>query len=156
MKCNQAKRCCKLRDDELNQLDDLDGDSVFSLTSHEVGRLGERLACIYLRERGYEIVECNYRCDEGEVDIVAFDADAEEVVLVEVKTRRKSAHESDAYPEEAVDERKRTRYRRIARCYVTEHFPVLSIRFDVIAITLYKDSMAELEHIYSAFDWTAE
>ena len=51
-----------------------------------VGKLGEELAGRFLRERGYQILTTNYRCRQGEVDIVA--KDGEEVVFVEVRTRR--------------------------------------------------------------------
>jgi len=55
----------------------------------EVGRLGEDLAVRYLRELGYQILTTNYRCRQGEVDIVA--REGEEVVFVEVRTRRSQA-----------------------------------------------------------------
>lgn len=133
----------------------LQGSLIDDLTPRELGDMGEEIAALYLCERGYEIVERNYRCVEGEADIVAFDMDAEEVVLVEVKTRR-ARHIADApYPEEAVDERKRRRYRRIASCYAMAHFPVPSIRFDVIAVTLAPGCEAGVEHLFGAFDWDA-
>lgn len=95
-----------------------------TLTSHEVGVLGEIIASCYLEERGYDILERNYRCPEGEADLVAYDRVEEQVVLVEVKTRRARNVRSAAelYPEEAVDDGKRCRYRRIASRYLTEHF----------------------------------
>ncbi len=52
----------------------------------ELGKLGEELAGHFLREQGYQILTTNYRCPRGEVDIVA--KDGEEVVFVEVRTRR--------------------------------------------------------------------
>ena len=52
----------------------------------ELGRLGEKLAGRFLRDQGYQILTTNYRCPQGEVDIVA--KDGEEVVFVEVRTRR--------------------------------------------------------------------
>ena len=51
-----------------------------------LGKLGEEMAGRFLRERGYQILTTNYRCPKGEVDIVA--KDGEEVVFVEVRTRR--------------------------------------------------------------------
>jgi putative endonuclease len=50
------------------------------------GRVGERLAAQALRERGYRILEQNFRCRYGEIDLVA--EDAQDLVFVEVKTRR--------------------------------------------------------------------
>ena len=55
----------------------------------KVGRLGEKLAGRFLRDLGYQILTTNYRCPQGEVDIVAKDGD--EVVFVEVRTRRSQA-----------------------------------------------------------------
>ncbi len=128
---------------------------IDNLTPRELGDMGEEIAVCYLRERGYEIVERNYRCAEGEADIIAFDMDAEEVVLVEVKTRR-TRHIADApFPEEAVDERKRRRYRRIASCFAMAHFPIPALRFDVIAVTLAPGHEAAVEHLFGAFDWDA-
>ena len=61
---------------------------IETLTPKELGYLGEALACSYLEERGLEVVERQYRCREGEADIIAHDLDSDEIVLVEVKTRR--------------------------------------------------------------------
>lgn len=123
------------------------------LTRKQLGDLGEEIAAAYLMARGYDILERSWRCSEGEADLIAYDVVEEQVVLVEVKTRR-CAHAEDApYPEEAVDERKQRRYRRIAACYVLEHYPVPSIRFDVIAVTVVDGAVADVTHIYSAFDW---
>ena len=127
-----------------------------TLTAKEIGTLGESLAAGYLRQRGYEIIERNYRCPEGEADIIAFDEDDDEVVLVEVKTRRLRSAADEVYPEEAVTPKKERRYRRIAYCYAMEHFPTPSIRFDVIAVSLAAGCVAGIDHLYSAFDWDAD
>ena len=103
------------------------------------------------------MVERQYRCREGEADIIAHDLDSDEIVLVEVKTRRASRSSAiDIYPEEAVDERKRLRYARIASCYVMEHYPVTSLRFDIIAITLLSGGAARITHVQDAFEWDAQ
>ena len=52
---------------------------------HEIGKLGEDLAIKYLKEKGYEIIERNFRCKQGEIDIIA--KAKEEYVFIEVKTR---------------------------------------------------------------------
>ena len=113
----------------------------------------EELAARYLESRGYEIVERNYRCCEGEADLVVYDPSSEEVVLVEVKARR--GHEPDCYPEEAVSRSKRRRYRRIAHQFIADHYPCPSIRFDVIAVSFDTVSVGEIRHLYGAFDWEA-
>lgn len=149
---DRARRCAEeMADREPNER----GFLIETLTAQEVGDVGEALAASYLRERGYEIVECNYRCPEGEVDLVAYDFDQEQVVLVEVKTRRSRSAEGAPYPEEAVGRRKRQRYRRIAHCYAMQHFPVPALRFDVIAVTMVAGGDVGLEHIVGAFDWEA-
>lgn len=129
---------------------------VGELTSKELGALGEELAARHLLESGYDVLERNYRCPEGEADIVAFDPDDDCVVLAEVKTRRDAGLRDGAYAEEAVDRAKRRRYRRIASCYLMDNFPVPSIRFDVLAVSVSDDRTYELHHAVGAYDWDAE
>lgn len=130
-----------------------------TLSPHLLGALGEEIAAWYLDERGYAIVERNYRCAEGEADIVAVDEDNSEVVLVEVKTRRERIDLDAVYPEESVSPKKQRRYRRIAYCYAAEHYPVPAVRFDVVAVGIDPDSSARrgtIHHICRAFDWEAD
>lgn len=131
----------------------IDGPHLDCMSKKLIGSVGEELAARYLQCRGYEIVERNYRCPEGEADIVAFDEGAEEVVLVEVKARR--SHSGELYPEEAVTPSKQKRYRRIALQFAAEHYPCPAIRFDVIAVTLLESGVGEVKHLYGAFDWEA-
>lgn len=126
-----------------------------AMTSKEIGDLGESLAADYLYDHGFEIAEFNYRCPEGEADIVAYDCDADQLVLVEVKTRRLQGDRGDVYPEEAVTIRKQQRYRRIAAHYLMERFPVPALRFDVVAVALTPGHPASFEHVEGAFDWVA-
>lgn len=133
--------------------EDLDPQRVKGLTAHELGTLGELIAGSYLAERGWDLLEHNYRCPEGEADLIAYDPSADAVVLVEVKTRR--VRSLSVMPEEAVDERKRGRYRRIASCYVMDRFPIMKIRFDVVAIKFFHGELAELEHHFDVFMWEA-
>ena len=96
------------------------------------GRIGESLAAQALTQRGYEVIERNWRCARGEIDIVACDGDC--WAFVEVKTRHGHVNE---YPEEAVDERKTKRITRLARIYLAEHdLERVSWRIDVVAIEL--------------------
>ena len=136
-----------------------EGDNEFippELTRKELGDLGECIAEAYLVARGYDILERKWRCSEGEADLIAYDNVDDEVVLVEVKTRRCARGDRDTYPEEAVDARKQRRYRRIASCYVLAHYPVPAIRFDVVAVIIENGTVADISHIYSAFDWVSE
>ncbi|MCL1853110.1 MAG: YraN family protein [Peptococcaceae bacterium] len=100
----------------------------------ELGRTGENIAAEYLVDAGCNIVERNYRCFRGEIDIVA--RDGEELVFVEVRTRHAESRVGTA--EESVTHLKRERLRALAACYVREksyeRWP--RVRFDVVAITL--------------------
>lgn len=148
--------CGRERDERLIRSCQEDPSLLSTLTPQELGRLGEAIAWSFLQQRGYALVCQGYRCPEGEADLVVLDVDSDETVLVEVKTRRLSASGDTVYPELAVDERKRRRYARIAACYVLEHFPVRSMRFDVIAVTLLPGFRAEIEHLYAAFEWDGD
>ena len=72
------------------------------MTQHiELGKRGEELAQKMLREKGYEIVETNWRFDKDEIDIVA--REGNELIIVEVKTRSTDLY---GHPEDAVDQQK--------------------------------------------------
>lgn len=136
--------------------DDYNDIALGDLNRKELGDIGEFIAACMLVDDGLEIIEHSYRCREGEADLVAFDRGAEEVVLVEVKTRRIMHLDDPVFPEEAVDYRKRARYRRIAGCFLMDYFPVPSIRFDVMGISVIGDHIAGVEIYRGAFDWDAD
>ncbi len=93
-------------------------------------RRGETLAALFLRVKGYRIEARNWRCPQGELDIVARDGDT--LVFVEVKTRR---DRSAGAPEEAVDARKRSRIVHLAQAYLAAlGGAVPPCRFDVVAV----------------------
>lgn len=114
----------------------------------ELGRLGERAACAYLEHLGYEIIERNWRCDLGEIDIIAFDEDV--LVLVEVKTR---SSVKEGLPEDAVTPAKRARYEKLLFAYLQEAgLPgSFEVRFDVIAIMVLGPDRSLLRHHINAF-----
>lgn len=119
-----------------------------SWSTRDIGRAGESIAAGYLMQRGYDVVELNYRCPAGEADIVA--RDGEDLVLVEVKTRV-GARDEASMPELAVDEAKQTRYMKIAAFYQSRIMRDVIIRFDVIAINLLGRSHMHLHHLIGAF-----
>lgn len=127
------------------------GRGATDLSPHELGMRGEELASSYLKSRGLEIVERNFRCRSGEADIVAWEDG--EYVLVEVKTRLAIGRERESLPELAVDSDKRERYRRIALEYMMLHPEVSFVRFDVIAINVVGERQASLRHLVGAFSW---
>lgn len=152
--CENA--CTGVRGDQLLGACREDPSLVETLSPHELGQLGEAIARSFLQQRGYEIICQGYRCPEGEADLIVIDIDSDETVLVEVKTRRLCSTAEPVFPELAVDDRKRRRYARIAACYILEHFPVRSVRFDVIAVTVMSDYRAEIEHLFAAFEWDGD
>ncbi len=107
----------------------------------KLGRLGERLASDSLEERGYRIIERNFRCRSGEIDLVA--EEGQDLVFVEVKTRRGTAY---GLPEEAVNSRKARKLQEVACCYLELHnLPDCSWRIDVVAVQF--TSLGKLEEI---------
>jgi putative endonuclease len=88
---------------------------------NEKGLMGETLAAMFLKKRGYEIIERNYRIREGEIDIVA--RKNGEIVFIEVKTISTKEREAGKRPEEAIDQRKRMRLRKAIAAYLGRHRP---------------------------------
>ena len=101
----------------------------------------------FLERCGMTVVERNWRCPGGEVDIVALDD--ETLVLCEVKTRRTTAKGT---PEESVTPAKRRRYARLAAAYL-QHAGLdsVNVRFDVISLLVIADDRALLRHHRAAF-----
>ena len=114
--------------------------------ANAVGAYGERLAARYLVESGMQILDRNWRCDQGEIDLVAMDDTC--LVIVEVKTRQSLAFGS---PVEAVTAVKAARLRRLAACWLREHRSqveaVADIRIDVIGVLRPSSGPAQIEHL---------
>ena len=128
------------------------GKPVTELTPQELGARGEEVAARHLVSREWEVLERNWRCMHGEVDIVARDPEREDaVVLVEVKTRLAKGERDDVIPELAVDASKRRRYRMCALTYLFSHQDVTSVCFDVIAINVAPEGGAHLRHLFNAY-----
>lgn len=109
----------------------------------DVGRDGEDLARRWLEQSGLEVIERNWRCREGEIDLVALDGD--DLVIVEVKTRRTLRL---GHPAEAVTPRKLARLRRLAGLWLTESARHASgVRVDVIAVWMPDGHPARVDHI---------
>lgn len=107
-----------------------------------LGRRGEDLAADYLRGLGMAVLERNWRCAEGELDIVAEDAGS--VVGIEVKTRSGLGF---GHPAEAVGPAKLRRLFRLTRAWCSEHGRRWSTaRVDVVAVLVAPDGSAGIEH----------
>ncbi len=117
--------------------------------SRLLGRWGEDLAADYLREKGYQIRACNWKCRYGELDIVA--EDRRFLCFVEVKLRKTDAF---GQPGEFVDARKQQRLRTAARLYLAQNPTGLQPRMDVIEIHApqgVQTPRPTLKHLKNAF-----
>lgn len=112
---------------------------------NELGKLGEDLAVQYLTDKGYEILERNWRNIHKEIDIIAKDGD--DLVIVEVKARQ-----TDEYgePDIAVTKRKQRMLIAAANAYILKNNLDMSTRFDIISI-VFRDGEPVIEHIEDAF-----
>ena len=111
------------------------------------GRPGEDLACRHLATCGFAIVQRNYRCRSGEVDVIAREGDT--TVFVEVKERRGQSHGAG---HEGVTFGKRRRLIRAARLYAATHgLSERPLRFDVVSID-WDETGPHVRHDRGAFD----
>lgn len=109
----------------------------------QLGMQGEQLAADFLQAAGMEILARNWRCSEGEIDIVAFDGRV--LVICEVKTRSGVGFGT---PLEAVTGQKARRLRRLAvRWALTGTIMYPEIRIDIIGVLRTSDGRFEIEHI---------
>ena len=108
-----------------------------------LGRQGEQLAVDHLQRAGLRILDRNWRCAEGEVDIVA--AERRTLVICEVKTRSGVRYGT---PLEAVTRQKRNRLRRLAIRWVVAHGVLFDeIRVDVIGVLRAESGGFTVEHV---------
>ncbi len=112
----------------------------------EFGKMGEQMAARYLTDKGYIILEHNYRRGHLEIDLIALDGD--ELVIVEVKSR---AYDTILQPEEAVDHMKRLALIRLANEYVKTHGSKENVRFDIVTIVS-REGGAEIKHLKNAYN----
>ena len=98
-----------------------------------LGDSGERLAAMFLEERGYKIIARNFRTRAGEIDLIAEDADG--LAFVEVKTRR---GDTSGAPEESLTPRKRQHLMTTAQEFLNTHeeYANHAWRIDLVAIEL--------------------
>jgi putative endonuclease len=112
------------------------------------GSRGEELATAFLMRNGMKIIERNFRCKGGEVDIIA--RDGKTIVFVEVKSRKSLAY---GVPQLAVTDFKQRQISKAALTWLTKNrLHDSPARFDVIAILLENSYTHQIEHIRNAFD----
>jgi putative endonuclease len=112
---------------------------------NELGKKGELLAIDFLKEKGFKILETNFRLEKDEIDIIA--KDGEILVFVEVKTRSTSNY---GEPEIAVGDKKVEFLLRAAENYLISKNLTVEIRFDIISIVL-NSTKNKIRHIEDAF-----
>lgn len=110
---------------------------------NELGKWGEDLAAAYLQQKGYLILERNWRFHHKEIDIISLDTKTQTLCFVEVKTRRDN---NFAEPEDAVTATK-LKYLRIAAIYYMQsHHIGKDAQIDVIGITGTPQTGYEINH----------
>ena len=115
------------------------------MQSNIYGKKSEIIAANFLKQKGYKILEVNYKNKIGEIDIIA--QDKEYLVFVEVKARISRAFGD---PLEAVNYKKQQKIRKVAELYlVVKHKTNANCRFDVVAVL--GDEDADITHIENAF-----
>jgi putative endonuclease len=108
-----------------------------------LGRRGEQIAMEYLERAGMRILDRNWRCAGGEIDIVA--AEGQVLVICEVKTRSGTRYGT---PLEAITRAKRTRLRRLAALWLVGHGVLFDdVRIDVIGLISDRSGRYQVEHV---------
>lgn len=112
-----------------------------------VGRYGERVAVQHLVDAGLTVLDRNWRCADGEIDVVARDGDV--LVFCEVKTRSGKAFGD---PTEAVVPAKAERLHRLALRWMAARDVVCPrVRFDVVSVLRQQRGAAQVRHLRGAF-----
>lgn len=113
----------------------------------QIGKSGEEIATKYLAKKGYKIMERNFRCNQGEIDIIAMDG--EEIVFIEVKTRRNKNY---GLASEAVNKQKKKHLIKTIKYYIyIKNLEYEFIRIDIIEIYI-KSKKAYINHIKQVID----
>jgi putative endonuclease len=112
---------------------------------NDIGKAGEVLAQKHLKEKGYIILETNWRHGKDEIDIIAIDGKF--LVIVEVKTRQSNWL---GEPEISVNRDKQRFLVRAADIYIQRHNIDKETRFDIVSVLL-KNEKATINHIVDAF-----
>jgi putative endonuclease len=119
-------------------------------SNKSTGELGEEVAANFMVARGYRILERNFRCKGGEIDIIARDPGDMSLVFIEVKARRGLSY---GVPQLAVTPFKQRQISKAALTWLNKNrLHDHNARFDVIAILLHTDGLHAIEHIINAFD----
>ena len=110
------------------------------------GKLGEHYTQEYLKRKGYEIVEANFRSRFGEIDIIA--KNDKYIAFVEVKTRKQDGL---SHPFESITPSKRAKVIKTAQFYLMRYPSNLQPRFDAAAVFTKDGELQKIEYIENAF-----
>lgn len=112
---------------------------------HIIGKIGEEIVTKYLLENNYRIIERNFQCRQGEIDIIA--KDKNEIVFIEVKTRTNYLY---GLPSEAVDSIKQNHIKKVINYYLYKNkLEDCFVRIDVIE-AIEKEEKFYINHIKKA------
>ena len=120
----------------------------------EFGFNGEELAYNYLIKKGYSIINRNFSCNMGEVDLIGLDSTrlGDELVFIEVKARHGKSYGN---PAEAVTKSKRRHIIKVAEYYLMiNKLEKMSCRFDIIEVLPKTANLYRINHIKNAFDYS--
>ncbi|MBB5632487.1 putative endonuclease [Cryobacterium mesophilum] len=113
----------------------------------DLGRRGEDLAARFLEASGYTVIDRNWRCARGEIDLVA--RDGNDTVFIEVKTRSSTAF---GHPFEAITTQKLARLKRLAMAWTQAHpYRRGPMRIDAIAVIAAAGEQPRIEHLRRVF-----
>ncbi|MCI8636985.1 MAG: YraN family protein [Clostridia bacterium] len=113
----------------------------------EIGKWGENLACQYLQRENYKIIERNFLCNQGEIDIIAKDMNKKELVFFEVKTRSNFKYGN---PADAIDINKQKHMKKAIKYYLyKKQLENIPIRVDVVEVYIVED--CKINHIKQVF-----
>ncbi len=115
-------------------------------TTKNIGDRSELYAANFLKQKGYKLIDKNYRYKRGEIDLIM--QHGKTLVFVEVKSRKSVKF---GYPEEFVDGKKENLIKDVADFYTYENEWNGMIRFDIVSIIHDKDGVKEVEHFEDAF-----
>jgi putative endonuclease len=120
-----------------------------SKSTKQFGDEGEEIAVELLQEKGYEILDRNYRYGKGEIDIIAKDPETNFTVFVEVKSRKNLEFGDPVY---AITKNKIKQIKRMAELYLYDkEIDEIDCRFDVITVLLRGKQKPIIEHYVNAF-----
>lgn len=113
----------------------------------DLGRHGEDLAAQFIVEAGYTVIDRNWRCPRGEIDLVA--RDGNDTVFIEVKTRSSTAF---GHPFEAITAQKVARLKRLAKAWCEAHpYRRGVVRIDAVSVIASAGSTPIIEHLRRIF-----